>query len=102
MVQTTLVCSASTTFHILKGAGTIKLPIACSLYTPTTILRASEEKIKNINISSVNMNPDIYFIKHLRIKFKNKQNKKFKNTSTQSSFSNSRVKKCTPIFAKIR
>lgn len=96
-VQTTLVCSASTTFHILKGAETIKLPSACSLYTPTTILRASEEKRKNINIS-VNINPDISH----RIKFKNKQNKKFKNPSKQSSFSNSKVKKFTLIFTKIR
>lgn len=57
-IQTTLVCSTSTTFHILKGTGTIRLPDSCSLYTPTVILKSSREEIKNINIS-VNINPEI-------------------------------------------
>lgn len=57
-IQTTLVCSTSTTFHILKGTGTIRLPNSCSLYTPTVILKSSGEEIKNINIT-VNINPDI-------------------------------------------
>jgi hypothetical protein len=76
-VQTTLVCSASTTFHILKGAGTIKLPSACSLYTPTTILRASEDKIKNINMS-VNISPDISLlnISELNLKINKIKNSK--------------------------